>query len=52
MAATTAPKRQPTHAPSGGRHLPKPYPWLLVGGALFLIAWVVWTFVFSASVPK
>ncbi len=52
MSATTEPKRVSKHAPSGGKHLPKPYGILLVGGMIFVVAWCVWTFWFAAALPS
>jgi hypothetical protein len=52
MAATTAPKRHPAHAPSGGAHVHKPYTWLALGGAVFVVAWIVWTVFFASALPR
>lgn len=51
MSATTPPKRHPTHAPSGGDHVKKNYPWLLIGGVTFLAAWIVWTIWYVSALP-
>ena len=52
MSATTLPKRQHKHHPSGERLRPRPYALLLIGGVIFAAAWIVWTFWFSPAIPK
>ena len=51
MSATTSPKREVKHAPSGGNHMRKSYTYIAIGGLIFLAAWAVWTFIYSAQVP-
>lgn len=51
MSATTPAKRIPSHTPSGGDHIRKPYVMLAIGGWLFLIAWLIWTLWFSSALP-
>ena len=51
MSATTLPKRHP-HNPSGGRAIPKHYTYLIIGGAVFVVAWMVWNFWLGAGIPR
>jgi hypothetical protein len=51
MSGPTAPKRIPKHSGSGlAHHARTPYGLLIVGGILFLAAWLFWTFFLGTPV--
>lgn len=53
MSAAPPPKRQPTK-PSGGRpfHPSAHYTVILLGGIVFVAAWLVWTFAFAPFLTR
>lgn len=53
MSGPSEPKRKPKD-PGGQQPTAKSpfwYMWLVVGGTVFVIGWLVWTFWFSTPIP-